>query len=269
MRILLRNFDKKPYVWKDCEFKDGKYAITTADEIFGDFTWNPDETDIIAVDGVENSQVVCQHCGEIIENTPEAIEAHFAAMEKKKDCINCDNLVFDNKPKIIEREAEKIGSIYRVTQTMDTRLYCKMGWNTNDIDSSNAKSNCKYLACRKKGVKTFDDIFHRYPGVFDSVITVEALKAKNLRYDGFNGRYFIYDMKSRGTIKACVNEAGVVECFLVSSNGNRIYYCYSEKYDKLFYINGSKYLEGCPYWFRDTKFEEAHKKIKALYEGAK
>ena len=269
MRILLRNFDGEKYVWKDATFKNGEYFVEHDDKTFGKMEFTVEETLIAAVDGVENNQVVCNHCGEVIDNTPEAIEAHYKNMENKRDCYQCDNLVFSDRPKVLNREVEKIGDGYRVTQTMDTNLFCKVGWSKYDLDGINAKNSCKYLQCRKRGVDTFKDVFHRYPGVFDTVITADALKEKKYKYDGYDGKFFLYDMKSRGTIKACVNESGIVECFRVSSRSWRVYLFYSEKYDKLFYVNGSMYCEGHPYWMTDTKFIEAHNKIKALYEGAK
>ena len=267
MRILIRSYDGNEYVWKDAIFKDDKYYITEN----GLDAWIR-EIDIAAVqDHVDVNYVICKHCGEKIQNTPEAIEKHFADAEKSRDCTKCRYLAFDNNVANIQREIVKNeDGTYHVVQKFTSELYCN-NYFKKKINDPRANNHCPFYQHRKAGVRGVNSVFVNYPGAFDTVITSDVLIAKKFRSDGHNGRYFLYDMKSRGTIKACVNMSGIVECFLVSSHGDRMYFYYSEKYDKLFYTDGYKgnYIEGCPSWFRENKFEEAHKRIKALYEGAK
>ena len=266
MRILLRKFGDEAYVWKDATYENGCYFITTP---IGE-QCKVDETAIASVDGDENKGwVICQSCGALIKNTPEAIAAHYAEMESKRDCTKCSNVTYPKDKKIIKREMVYNGDgTYRVKEEFDANLLCGIThWNTVSVSTAIDRGICKFMACRVKGVQQPDDIFARFPDVFDKAITVDALIAKKFKLDGFD-RYFLYDMKSRGTIKACVNEKGIVECFNISSKGRHVLFYYSEKYDKMFYKNGTKYVEGAPYWFAEKKFEEAHQKIKELYKGA-
>lgn len=261
MRILLRNYDDKPYVWKDAEYKDEQYFLD-GKRIY--------ETEIAAVDGIKTDHVVCKTCGEVILNTPEAIEAHYAKRERERDCASCERLQFSRNEPMPKRKLVDIGNgTFQVTEEFTSKLFCKDGWRTREMTDQYTLQRCSYMQCRANGVRQFNDIFHKYPGVFDTTVTVDALLAKKFKYNGTQGSYFVYDMRSRGTIKALVNKLGIVECFQVSSNGAKVRYYYSEKYDKLFYASNVIYIEGYPCWFREAKFDEAHDKIKALYEGAK
>lgn len=261
MRILLRNDGGKPYVWKDAEYKDEKYYLD------GNYIV---ETAIVAVDDIETDHVVCKTCGEVILNTPEAIEAHYAKRERERDCASCERLQFRRNEPMPKRKLVDIGNgTFQVTEEFTSRLFCKDRWDVREMTDRYTLERCSYMQCRVNGMRPLNDIFHKYPGVFDTTVTVDALLAKKFKYNGTRGRWFVYDMRSRGTIKALVNKLGIVECFQLSSNGSTVLYYYSEKYDKLFYAGGAEYVEGYPYWFREAKFDEAHDKIKALYEGAK
>ena len=267
MRILLRNYGGNEYVWKDATYKDCQYFITENNQSI-----RIDEIKIAAIDGqAGQGYVVCNCCGELIENNPTAIDAHYNKRERERDCTSCDHLAYSRDKKRIERTLVAIGDgKYRIKDEIIAELMCgASGWQNIRLTSPEIKRVCVYYKCRRSGVRAPSDIFSQYPGVFDTMITADVLTAKKFKFENHNGNYFIYDMKSRGTIKACVNKSGVVECFIVSSNGTRVKYFYSEKYDKMFYVNGNTYVEGKPYWFREVKFDEAHKKIKALYEGAK
>lgn len=260
MRILLRKSDSNEYVWKEATYKKGHWYVGGI-EI--------SETNIAAVDGHNTEgKAMCSFCGEIIDNTAEAIQAHYEKNESERDCTKCEHLAYDSDKKQINRSvvALKDGT-HQVKDEFIATLMCGISWQKRSLNDEYLSRYCKHFQCRRHGVGEFPDTFSKYPGVFDSAITSDVLVAKKFRFDGYDGKYFLYDMKSRGTIKACVNKSGVVECFRVTSNGTALYFYYSEKYDKMFYNNGSTYAESKPYWFRDAKYDEAHKKIKALYEG--
>lgn len=268
MQILLKSYGTKEYVWEKAAYKNGHYYVTLDGE---DILVN--KTNIVSVKGIDTNKVVCNYCGEFIDNTPEAIEAHFAKSESKKDCINCEYLKFGNNKNGLKRIiTQDSNGHYFVKEEFSSDLYC--GANRLHMESIENKAyvhaNCPHLRCRYNGVGKPTEFFHKYPGAFDTAITVDNLNANKLRFDGRNGGYFLYDMKSRDTIKACVNNSGIVECFRLSmySTGTH-YFVYSEKYDKLFFRSGSNYEENAPYWIKQYKLDEMKKKIKALYEGAK
>lgn len=266
MRILLRHWNDKDYVWKEASYKDSQYYIEEDGNEYMIY-----ETDIAAVEGhTMVGYVACIACGELIKDTPEDIEAHYRKRETERDCTKCNKLRFERNEDNVKRElVENEYGSYDVTEKFTSRLFCGNTYSRIPCDSHRVAQVCKFYNCRRQGVTRMNDIFAAYPGVFDTVITADVLAEKKLRFDGYSNDYFKYDMKSRNTIKACVNKSGIVECFWASSNGSGCYFYYSEKYDKLFYRNGAHYLDGKPYWFRDAKFEELHKRVKALYEGVK
>ena len=267
MRILLRRDDKgNEYVWCDATYKNECYYRTVNNaetEVY--------ETNIAAVEGhISGDYVVCCCCGEVIPNTPEEIEKHYRKMEADKDCTNCRYLTFDNYPNKKRKLVDLGDGTYDVTENFTSHLYCNANYSRRRVEDVNLRNSCIFYRCRQQGVRPPRDIFAVYPGAFDKAITVDTLIEKKYKLDGTDNGYFLYDMKSRGTIKACVNSLGIVECFRVSSNGDKVYFYYSEKYDRVFMANrwDRNYMTSMPYWFRENKYEEALKKIRALYEGA-
>jgi hypothetical protein len=267
MRILLRRDDKgNEYVWKDATYKGEKYIVNNGVQDVQVY-----ETNIVAVEGHEKAgYVVCKTCGEFVKNTPEEIAKHYETMEKNRDCSKCCYVSFDNNRKIHREMVDNGDGTYSVTEEFKSELYCGNNYYKKKVSEMDIRKQCIAYACRRNGMRPPKDIFAAYPGVFDTAITSDVLLEKKYKLEGHDGKYFLYDMKSRGTIKACVNKSGIVECFRVSSNGDKLYFHYSEKYDKLFYTGGynGTYEEGKPSWFRETKFNEALEKIRALYKGA-
>lgn len=264
MQILLRRYDGEDYVWKTATYegetyyindKNGKYRIR--------------DVQIAAIKENEYADyVVCASCGKMIRNTPEEIEKHYAEMEAKRDCSQCGHVRFANR-EIESRIIEEEDGTCRVTEVFAADIRCGVvNWSPTEIKDAVRRGSCIYTACRKKGTRKPNSVFMKYPGAFDTAITADMLQAKKMKYDGFEDDFFLYDMKARGTIKACVNKAGIVDCFMVHYRGSMLWYKYSEKYDKLFYINGNSYEEGYPHWLKEAKFNELHEKVKALYEGA-
>lgn len=273
MRILLRQFDDKEYVWKEATYENGNYLVEGEGAI--------GYTRIVAVDGLYENKVMCKNCGAIIDNTPEAVMAHYKEREAQVDCSKCEHLTFGRNRTVTNRTMKKVDSAddlfdflencYEVTETFTSPLYCEvLGYRTAEVNRDHIESNCTYGACRRKGVGQLPDIFHKYPGIFDAAITSDVLLKKKYTCDGYADycRAFEYDMKCRGTVKALVNKLGIVDRFAISYRGKTVYYAYSEKYDRLFWVNGAVYREDNPYWMPETKLAEVKKKIKALYEEA-
>ena len=264
MQILLRRYDGEDYVWKTATYEGEAYYITAKNG-----KQRIRDVQIAAIKENEYADyVVCVACGKMIRNTPEEIEKHYAEMEAKRDCSKCEYVKFANR-EIESRIIEEEDDTCRVTEVFTAALRCGVvSWSPTEIKTAVRHGSCIYTACRKKGMRKPNSVFMKYPGAFDTAITSDTLVAKKMKYDGFESEFFLYDMKARGTIKACVNKAGIVDCFMVHYRGNTLFFKYSEKYDKLFYINGWTYEEGCPYWLKEAKFNELHQKVKVLYEGA-
>lgn len=265
MQVLLRNYDGKYYVWRDANYKNNRFIVDYP--IFGELAVN--ETEIIAIkDDNRSNSVVCAHCGTIIKNDPESIEAHFVEQEAKKDCFKCPSL---RRSKVKTKQVEFTKNdydVFEVTETYNADLRCGQSyWSSPQIDTDAAKKVCVHYRCRNNGVRKIEDIFTKYPNLFDKHITVDVLNAKKYAYDGYVNNFFEYDLKCRNTVKACVNELGIVDHFIIKARTHRYYAYYSAKYDKLFFSNnGRDYDENMPYSVTETKYNQAKEKISALYK---
>jgi hypothetical protein len=260
MKILLREYENERYVWKDAEYTS--YGFVCNDEIVC-------ETNIITVkDDNRKDYVICAHCGSIIKNTAEAIEAHFAEQEAKRDCFKCGSLRKYNVNTSKAEFTKNMDGSYVVTETYTAGLRCGQNWyNGPAIDSEDAKKICLYYRCRRHGVQSIADIFTKYPDPFDKHITVDMLNDKNFPYECMANRCFEYDLKCRSTVKACVNELGIVDHFIIKHRSRGYIAYYSAKYDKLFFtIDGRHYEDSIPSGISETKFNQAYAKISAIYK---
>ena len=264
MKVLLRKYGDKYYVWKSVEWKEGAYYFFDED---GDAT-EISQTNILAIKEDERvGYVACAHCGKLIKNDPESIEAHYKEEEAKKNCVKCEYLRTSNK-QFVDAAAEKnADGTYTVTQTFSASLNCCTNYWSKPIDSEDAIQSCICNLHRRKGVTTIDDVFVKYPGVFEKFITVDTLLAKGCEYQRKTS-YFEYDMKLRGTLVACVNEMGIVDHFRLYYRGHTSDLYYSDKYNILFHTGYMCYQEGTPYGVPEKKMEQVKEKIAAFYKEA-
>lgn len=264
MKVLLRSYNGKYYVWKDATYKNDHFIVNYPG--YGDLGVN--ETDIIAVkDDNRSGSVSCSHCGTVIKNDPVAIEAHFAEQEAKKDCFQCPSLRRDRvRTTNVKLARNDYDDNFEVVETYTADLRCAQTyWKRPQIDTDEAKKICVHYRCRNSGVREIKDTFTKYPGLFDKHVTVDVLNAKKCAFDGCIDGFFEYDLKCRNTVKACVNKIGIVDHFIIKARNHRYIAYYSAKYDKLFFHDGI-YNEDMPYDVTETKYKQAKDKIAALYK---
>lgn len=272
MEILLKKFNDKYYVWKSATWKNGTYCLCVQDEFSDEvFEYEAEQENILAIrDDPRIGYVVCQNCGELIENTLESIEAHYAERENSKNCSMCPHVVSGRDKKIINSVFEKnVDGTYNVTQTYVSTLACKTGYWSYSLESAEADEYCIHKQCRRKGVAVIDDVFVKYPGLFESLLTVDALIANKCEKEEYRRGFFEYDLKCRGTLKACVNEMGVVNHFRLIYRGSSYRLYYSDKYDILVEGKYSGYRLDISSAISNTKLEQVKKKIAGLYKEAK
>ena len=266
MKVLLRKYNNQYYVWMKALWSNGKYYV-----INGDSKFEVGSANILAVEDDERvGYVVCQSCDTIVKNDPESIEAHYAEQEAKRDCLSCRHVRASNiKQNTQVKYIKNDDGTYHITQTFDANLNCHAGYWGVDIDNKDSKKICVYYACRRNGMAKINDPFIKYPGLFEKQITVDLLTSKKYTKEGYAYGHFEYDLKCRGTLKACVNELGIVDHFVLTYRGYSYDLYYSEKYDKLFYNKYSQYNEGTPWGIPDAKMNQVKEKIAALYKEAK
>lgn len=262
MKILLRQWDDKNYSWKKATYKNGHFYCEGLTVY---------QTNILAIsDDNRKDSVACAFCGTLIKNDPESIEAHFAEQEAKRDCLKCRN-VTRYVHKILKTESVKNDDgTYNVTETCIANLKCgNTYYNLPDINSEGAKKICTFYRCRNHGVRRIEDIFTQYPDPFEKQIAVDVLLEKGFVSEGYNREFFEYDLKCRNTVKACVNDLGIVDHFIVKHRGYRYKAFYSAKYDKLFFSdNGMDYNLETPHSISENKYNQAKAKISSLYKEA-
>lgn len=268
MKILLRKFDDEYYVWKPAKWEDDHYYIINADEWFGDM--QIDMVHILAVSEDDRANYVrCKHCGALIENTPEAIERHFAAKEAEKDCLKCNHLrPYGNKKNSNTTYVLNADGTYSISEAYVSKLGCNISYYTEDINSAAAQRNCIYSRCRRSGVKPIDDVFVKYPNPFNKQLTIDFLDKKKFVCEGHRNGYYEYDLKLRDTLKACVNEQGVVDHFRVSIRGWSWHLYYSDTHNKIFYSNYGTYNDNCCEIMSEAKVNQIIAKLSKIYEEA-
>jgi hypothetical protein len=266
MKILLRKFGDEYYVWKDAVYKNSYYIENDGVEIL------IHENLILAVkDDDRGGKVLCKYCNALIDDTPEAIEKHFADREASKNCLTCELCVpYGTRNNSTTVYTPNGDGTYHQCINEDVKLRCKNAgyYSEVDINSSYAAKNCQFNLCRIKGVQKFEDFFLKYPGAFDKNLTVDFLNQKEFVYEGYYNGFFHYDLKLRNALSACVNEMGVVDHFIVRHRGWSFNAYYSERYDKLFFERFNDYGETTPGNMSDTKHKNAKDKIAALYKEA-
>lgn len=117
-------------------------------------------------------------------------------------------------------------------------------------------------------MKAIEDVFTKYPNVFDDMITVDKVLDNGFteRKEYASRGQVEYKLKARNNITAVVNKLNIVDCFVIDYRTHRITVLYSKKYDKLFAMSSGAYTEVKGIWFMpDTTFANIKEKIASLY----
>lgn len=261
MNVLLRMYDGKYYVWKEAVWSRGKYIVDGS---------VINAVNILAVkDDNRKKSVVCNNCGAIIDDNPEAIERHFAEQEAKKDCLKCESLRLRNTKRKSREFVRNEDGTYTYTDIGTTTLMCNQSYyNDISIEDNCVNRYCIHYQCRLSGVDNLFDVFIEYPGVFDKQITVDLLKKNGYEYEGCHNGFFEYDLRLRGALKACVNELGIIDHFVIKYRNYSVMAYYSNKYNEVFYYNYGNYGLLNNEYVSQSKHDAVKAKISALYKEA-
>lgn len=266
MKALLRNHQGKQFVWDKVSYEKGGFVASDGTKIV--------ETNIIDISRDNRSKyVICGNCKEIIKNTPEAIEAHWKEKAKNKNCLTCKNLQesYNKTPlkKTYIANPENPGQ-FIITAKYITTLYCGYNWGNYTINTPEADAVCKHFACKNADMYPITDTFTTYPHPFEVLPTIDLLLAKKWKVSGSGTDYIEYHHPSTTTLKARVNSKGIVDYFILQNKRNGYYTAmYSQKYDKLFFMNSNRYSIGVPWNFDRTKYNAMLAKIKELFTEVK
>jgi hypothetical protein len=233
MRVLLRH----NYQWVNAIY-DEKHdvIITTEKTIYKD-------TDIIAVKNDERSKYVkCDNCGSVIEDSSDAIETHMDRYKSLDFCLGCRHLS-KHKLNIVEQHMEKRDDgFYNITPTYKYRCSCYALYNETPIDEAKSDGGqCLYRTCNSfHKIQTFHS---QYPNAFNKIATVDSLADDKWTYRDKTEDYFRYKARKRFTVIALVNKFGIIDRFIYKDGGNNYEFMYSCKYNKLFWLSDTTYIE--------------------------
>ena len=262
MKVLLRS----DYAWHEAKWN----TVTNSFNIDGGAD-SINEAQIISVkDDNRNKYVKCQGCGETILNTPSAIKKHYELSKTSKTCLSCGSCRRKNTKTMDEKFAINDDGTYNITTKTNAKLYCNYDyWGYPDIDSEDARKKCKYARCEAEGMETYKDIFSKYPGIFDDILTIDILLKKKwiLIYRDSAG-YSTLKIPINFNLYAVVTPQGFVDFFYYQYRNSQFQLIYSPKYAKIIWKRWNEYRENKPSEVSDSVLEKITKKVIELYKEA-
>lgn len=256
MKVLLRRFDNEQYVLKRATYNNGKFIVD------GDVVRLSNIVSVI--NDNRHNYLQCSSCGEVFKkDRTDKFEKHREMAGTPKPCLKCPYFHRQPTDKRVSKTTINSDGTYVEKVHITGIATCKYfnSWSSYSVMSDFVLHECNKRKCRFAELVEIEDIFTKYPGVFDDIITVDALIDAGyhvkMRHDLEQDVYLMEDFY------ASVNEIGVVDKFVINCGWDSdIYLYYSSKYDMFF---DSKYRE-----YKDNhlaNFENMAKIVKKLYGG--
>ena len=239
MKVLLRNYNGEHFACVDVDYNNSGFHTKDGKRIL--------EVDVVEVfRDTRSKYVICNVCGELVKNTPEAIEAHWKAKAKEKNCLSCDNCCegYDKKMTKKTYKADKSNpGKYISTVTTQMSLYCNYSYPRQLINTEDSDRHCKYYRCRNAEYSTVNDFFTKFPHPFDDLPTCDMLTQNKWKIEKIKDNLIYYHHPKMKTLKAVVNSKGIVDHFIVydTERAGTVRAVYSKKYDKLFFMKNGSY----------------------------
>ena len=258
----MKVFSRTTYEWHKAKYS-AKYDQIIIKDV-GAIEDN--DFDILAIENDERTKYVkCANCGEILLNEESVLEAHAKRYESLDCCLHCGSLKKNEQ----SRGEDKVTKNEDGTYTSETPIVYKFTCRCNNksIDESK-QSVCTYKKCNT--FKQLEDIHLSYPGLFDKLATLDSFDEKHWTYTPSNKtNCFIFKARKRFTLKAIVNNFGIVDYFEYHQDGGIYRVAYSNKYDKLFWkFDGGKWKDSASV-VPDTRQQEIYNVISNIYKGDK
>jgi hypothetical protein len=216
-------------------------------------------------DDNRNKTVICSACGKEVHNTPSAIKTHRNMVNKSNKCFECNYLKHKNSTTLSHKYVLNEDGTYTESTKNKLELKCGMKWSAYDINSEDAKQNCRYAACQNATFKRIEDFWTQYPNAFDEFITVDRIidtGYKNMcRYsDGVS-----FTLKGKANLVANTNNQGVCYQFTLRHYRRSYILRYSKKYDKVWIDEYNRFKDLSSLRLSAEKEEAVISKIRALY----
>lgn len=260
MKILLREYNGKRYVWETAKYNYDRFIVN------GD---NINQGNIVSiVNDNRKNYVKCSCCGRVFRKGDPNFEVHKRSASSAETCFGCRELNVKELDSVSSRFSINPDGSFSETLKRNVRLECmKTGWfSYSGINSNEAIASCPKRQCANAREMEIKDFFTEYHGAFDDIITVDALldKGHDVLYTGNRTHEYEFVNNASYSIYAITNSLGIIDHFYVWHNGETWDVYYSKKYDMLFY-NNKGYKEWCPYEIDFDEIQEIKKEIAKLY----
>jgi hypothetical protein len=262
MKVLLRS----DYAWHEAKWN----TVTNCFNVDGNIE-SINSINIVSIkDDDRNKYVKCKNCGETVLNTPSAIKKHYELSKSSAACLTCKSCRRRDTTTVSEKLTENDDGSYSITTKTNARLECRHSyWNYHDINSQEARKICKYHDCEASGMDTYKDIFSKYPGIFDDILTIDVLiKKKWELISRENDGYCTFKIPISFNLYAVTTPHGFIDYFYYKYRNSHFQFRYSPKYTKAIWLKWSDYQELRPIEISDTTFEKITKKVIELYKEA-
>lgn len=264
MKALVKDYMGEQLVYIPVKYKNGLF-------------WDDHENKIhysnildISRDNRKNT-LVCGGCGELIKNTPEAIEKHWKDKAKEKNCLTCKHMREHYDRNFIKKTIKpdpNNPNKYIVTTKSSSSLYCSYSWREPKINTEDADRYCMFYVCKNATRDSFTDFFLQYPHAFEMLPTVDALIQKKWKLHNTTNGYLFYTHPKMTSLEANVNSKGIVTEFKIDRvyKSNSARFMYSKKYDKVICIENSRYNATGPWYIQNNeKMQSVIQKVKELF----
>lgn len=260
MKAILRVYDNDHYVVKDINF--------TSDGLLECEGQTVNESNVFTIIGDCKANFArCSSCGEIVINTPKAIEAHRTAHNHYEGCYNCKSLRIEGVKDDKNKTKYTLNDDNTFSRKVNDKVALKCAysyWTAIDILSDDRMKRCKYSRCKDANIEEIKTFFNKYPNAFDDMITVDAIK--NFKDIHKYNDYTRLKLKCRGNIFAVANNKGIISSFIIASQNGTFDVYYSKKYNKLFYNQSGTYREmDQPYGMSYERWAYIKETIAKLY----
>jgi hypothetical protein len=256
MKILLRNYNGKPYVWATAKYNRNDFYV--------DGSRIPQDNIVSIMNDNRKKYFRCSCCGQVFRKGDRRFKTHKENAIKPETCFDCPHLYLSGTSRVSAKYVVNKDGSFGLIETMNADLRCDNtnSWFYPSIDSCDAICKCDKRRCADATENEISDFFTQYPGAFDDILTIDRLLDEN--YDvSLGGRNclrneIIFNDDNHYVISVYINSIGIVDYFSVRWLGFAWHVYYSKKYDELFVSCDLKYQK----WNESLIGDDLRKEIK-------
>lgn len=228
MKILLRQHESEQYVWKTAKYDGHNFTV--------DGTQIPEQNIVSIINDNRKNYVRCSSCGKMFPKNGKKFQKHQELASTIDPCLRCHKLRTTDVGGFTRRFVPNGDGTYQEKIEQTVELYCRQSSYDNfALDSERALTTCPFRMCGDAYKMEIEDMFTKYPGVFDDIITVDKLLDNGydkIVYSDRRGSMYVLDEML--DMYAYVNKLGIVDKLMIDGYGGSYDLWYSKRYDKLF-----------------------------------